>query len=99
MRRARTAGLIPPPHASDEPTDTKCGKRRCVGTLLDDVADIVLGVDGAAPYRVDGLARTVLGLTIEILRRSGRLVEQTLGLGLGVAGDAAEAFLHLAAQV
>ena len=72
---------------------------RCVGTALDGTAEKVLGIHGAPAGRLGGIRGGVFCLTVKILRRSCRLIEDALDLGFGVAGDPADAFLHFAAEI
>src|SRR4029453_4490851 len=63
------------------------------------MAEKVLGIHGAPTDRLGGIRRGVFRLTIQILRRSGRLVEGALDLGFRVAGETANTFLRLAAEI
>jgi hypothetical protein len=61
-----------------------------------------LGLDGAAQpfFKGDGgVPRHFGGPPVEILGSPGRLVELTLHLLFGIAGDAADAFLYRAADI
>jgi hypothetical protein len=78
---------------------TQSAANAVVRTLLDDMADIVFGVHGALPYHLGGIRRGVLCVTVKILGGSRRLVDEPVRLALGVAGHAAETFLHFAAHV
>src|SRR3954468_10957986 len=99
MARPNGGILVPPAHGADEPANTESRECRGVGTLLDDATDEVLGIDGAAAHNVGSLRRAVFRLAIEILRCSGRLVHEPLGLGSRVTSDPAKTFLRLAADV
>jgi putative SOS response-associated peptidase YedK len=105
LTRARAWRAPPPPrsiapsHAADHPADAKRCERSGVGALFDGVANKILGIGGAAAHHLGGVRRRILGLPIELLRRPCRLIDESFGLGLRVAGDAAKTLLHLAADI
>ena len=79
---ARCGSSIPPSHAADDPADAERHECRRVGTRLDGVADIVLRIASAAANRPRGIGGGVFCLTVEVLRRSRRLVEDALDLAV-----------------
>ena len=55
-------------------------------------------MDSTLTHRRSRVRRTLLGLTIKILRCPRRLIDDPFGLDLGIANDAAEVFLRFAAR-
>ena len=79
-------------HSADQPADAERDDRHRIG----------LGLDGPAKPLVKGgggIARDVGGLAVEVLGGPGRLVELSLYLRSGVAGQAADALFDLAADI
>src|SRR5436190_14959303 len=98
-RLANRGSVVASSHATNKPADAK--RRECHGVrpLLDGVANIILCRHGALPSRLGGVRDVVLRLAIQVLSRSGRLIDDPFSLRLGIAGHPTEAFLRLAAEI
>jgi hypothetical protein len=81
---------------ADQKADSErygCGSVRIV---FDELADNIMAFDGGLFYGLGTFHSGVHRLAIGVLHRTRRLI--ALDFGLGVTGDFANAFLHLAAE-
>jgi hypothetical protein len=86
-------------HSTQQPTETKRDNRGGIGLSFDGIPQQLLKRGRRTECRVCGFVRTVAGPAIEVLGRTGHLIQKAFRLCLCVAGSAPKAFLYFAAQV
>src|SRR5438477_2648824 len=99
--------LIPPMAArrlgmgrvADEKADAERYGRGGVGIVFDELANNVMAFNGGLFHALGTFHGGVHGLAVGVLYRASRLIHHAFQFGRGVAGDFANAFLHLAADI
>src|SRR5579859_131999 len=87
------------PHATDDPADAKGNDGGRVGSLFDDLANVIISIRRALTHDGGGIGSRIFRLAIKVLRRPCSLLDESLGLALGVPGHAAKTFLGFAGEI
>jgi hypothetical protein len=83
---------------ADQEADSErygCGSVRIV---FDELTNSIMAFDGGLFHGLGAFHSGVHRLPVSVLHRTRRLIYYAFDFGLGVAGDFANAFLHLAAE-
>ena len=84
---------------ANQPTEAQGNPDRRIWLGFDHVAERVFDRNSRLFHGFGRIACRIDRLSIQILRRTFRLIVETFGLGLGVARNPAETLFHLATQI